>query len=343
METFIKSKGITDKSIIELVRQLIKVSSRTIMCSGIEFIINTYTIKVPKKMFEDDVYAKYPELLAILPRACSIITLNDSIIDVMEGPMKFAGRTNADEDPDEDQEEETVQTIFDYQKVKDWAKLRQLEIIKTTKANGKFAIVKIINGPNGPLLIVGSKNMHFIMEPTIEAIDDFITNNASSTIVISILNDIKKYLHILLGVDMMKLFTQYSLCGELCDGQHFTAGDNTVSWFGLFTNGIAMETMKCLTLLSEVGLKTVEFSKVYGTESSIEDLDNVFTSTRCEDGEGAVLRCQNVINGEIILVKTKSVAYIVKRMLRGILARDYSRMIPLLVKRFIDTQGYITD
>jgi hypothetical protein len=64
METFIESKKITDSKSIELVRQLIKVSSKTI--KGLDFVINTYTIKVPKKMFEDDVYAKYPELLNIL-------------------------------------------------------------------------------------------------------------------------------------------------------------------------------------------------------------------------------------------------------------------------------------
>ena len=339
METFIESKKITDIKSIKLVHQFIKFSSKTISCKGIEFVINTYTIKLPKNMFEDDVYAKYPELLNILPRACSIITNNGIVIGAMEGPTKFSGRTNVDEDPDEE-EQETEQTIFDFSKIKEWAELGQLEILKTTKANGKFAIVKIINGPNGPIMIVGSKNMHFLMEPTIDSIDAFIVENSASSIVNSILTDIKKYLHILLEPDMMKFFSSYSLCGELCDGLHFTAGDNTISWFGLFTNGIAMETMKCLTLLSNFGLKTVEFSKVYGPEMKVEDLENVFTAARCEDGEGTVLRCQNVETGNITLVKTKSVSYIVKRMLRGILERDFTRMIPLLLKRFIDTQSY---
>ena len=55
---------------------------------------------------------------------------------------------------------------------------------------------------------------------------------------------------------ILQIFNQgWSLAGEFCDGQHFTDGDNTISWFGFFKNGISMDFCKIcanMNILNEV-------------------------------------------------------------------------------------------
>ena len=96
------------------------------------------------------------------------------------------------------------------------------------------------------MIICGSKNYHILFE--IKDIDENISNNKNNNIMYSILCDIKNNLPNLEKI-REKFNEGYSLVGELCDGQHFVAGDNTISWFGLFKNGIPMETVEALDYL----------------------------------------------------------------------------------------------
>ncbi len=302
------------------------------------FTIYTYTVNLPKtkNTFEDTVYASNPHLLEVLPRACSIVVHEGTIICVLEGPTKFSGRTEIDEDPEDEQTEDMkAPTIYNHGQIVKWAKDHHLEIVETEKANGKFAICKFFTYRGQMFIFCGSKNNHIIT--TLETIDKDITTDKNE-IIVSILVDIRANYDKLLS--LFHLFEQgYSLVGELCDGQHFTPGDNTISWFGLFQNGNPLNDTDCFPILQKAGLKTVSYAVVFTPANDIAELDNVFLDSRCKSSEGSVLRCRNIHTGMVVLVKTKAIRYIVMRFLRQILLRGYKEVMRI-IERFVDAQGY---
>lgn len=112
----------------------------------------------------------------------------------------------------------------------------------------------------------------------------------------------------------------------------------------IFKSGQALDTIKSLDLLNSCGLKTVEYRKVFDISMNVVDLDLVFFASRCKNTEGSVLRCSNIQTGETqtgetILVKTKSVTYIVKRFMRQVLLKGYKE-ISQVINRFIQAQSY---
>ena len=245
MELFATCKklSLTDP-VIRLIRCQTKISG--------DYTIHTYTVNVPKNKFEDDIYSSNPELLKVLPRACSILvnssgrpsseTKDDSIISLLEGPTKFSGRTEIDEDPEENQAEavsdKKATTIYNHAMIMDWAKNHVLEIVETEKANGKFAICQIITHLGQRLILCGSKNNHILT--TIDNIESLL--QTENEIMKSILLDIRTNYEKL--ISLSDWFERgYSIVGELCDGQHFTDGDNTISWFGLFQNGVPLDDL----------------------------------------------------------------------------------------------------
>jgi hypothetical protein len=216
--------------------------------------------------------------------------------------------------------------------IMDWAKNHVLEIVETEKANGKFAICQIITHLGQTLILCGSKNNHILT--TIDGIESIL--QTENDIMKSILLDIRTNYDKLLALS--DWFSQgYSIVGELCDGQHFTDGDNTISWFGLFRNGIPLDD---LSIFQQYGLKSVPFSTVFTTKNDVSELDSVFLASRCKPNEGSVLRCRNISHPQtVVLVKTKSINYIVKRFTRQILLRGYKE-IERLRDRFVDAQRY---
>jgi hypothetical protein len=330
MDTFFTYKNIPPTPALE---KLISVGSKTFPISGKVYKVFTYGVKVPKGKYEDDIYASNPALLKILPRACSILTLDGKIITALEGPTKFSGRTPIDEEPEDDNTHiEIKDGIFDSRKILVWASIKNLEIVDTVKENGKFAIMKLVEHNGLTLFFGGSKNYHILEDINAESI------NERSVIINSIYTDVKNNL-----VNLQKLipkFNQgYSLVGELCDGQHFTSGDNTISWFGLFKNGDSCETMTTLSYLREIGIKTVGYSLVYTSDSNPCQTENIYRASRCRNDEGSVLRFRNTETGETILAKSKSVMYIVKRFMRQVLLRGYKN-IEDIRKRFVDASPY---
>lgn len=305
-----------------------------------KYKLYTYTLNLPKGKFEDDIYSSNPDLLKYLPRACSLLISDGQIIDSIEGPEKFSGKTDIDEDPEDNQDEVVAKStgIYDHGKVVSWANTGNLEIVETEKANGKFAICKIIFDAGQKILIAGSKNNHLVL--SWEQIDQTIQSENSNDIIIGILTDIKTHWDKLNSDEMLELFASgYSLAGELCDGQHFTPGDNTISWFGFFKSGQALDTIKSLGMLNLIGLKTVEFTKVFDSSNDVSQIDSIFLASRCKNTEGSVLRCTNTKSGETVLVKTKSVGYIVKRFARQVILRGY-KDIEKIRTRFIQAQKY---
>lgn len=338
MDYFIKFKNITENA--NKYYKLIKSNNKIFKVGELDYNLYTYTLVVPKNKFEDDIYEQNHDLLKYLPRACSIIVKNNNTIDSIEGPTKFSGKTNIDEDPEDDQEEQIGKYtgIYDHNKIISWADSGDLEIVETEKANGKFAIFKIIFDGNQTLLVAGSKNNHLVL--SYEQIDETISNHSNNDIIVSILLDIKTNWDKLNSKEILNLFVKgYSLAGELCDGQHFTDGDNTIRWFGFFKSGQTLDTIESLGLLNNIGLKTVEYTKIFNSQMNSSHLDSVFLASRCKNTEGSVLRCKNNKTNETILVKTKSVSYIVKRFMRQIILKGYKE-IEKIRNRFIQAQKY---
>jgi hypothetical protein len=330
MDTFFTYKNIPPTPLLE---KLISVGSKTFTIADKVYKVFTYGVKVPKGKYEDDIYSLNRVLLEILPRACSILTLDGEIITALEGPTKFSGRTPIDEDPEDDNTDiATKEGIFDSRKILGWASIKNLEIVDTVKENGKFAIMKLVEHNGLTLFFGGSKNYHILADINKESI------NEGSVIINSIYADVKKNLANLKKLTE-KFSEGYSLVGELCDGQHFTSGDNTISWFGLFKNGASCETMTTLSYLREIGIKTVGYSLVYTTDSNPCQTENIYRASRCRSDEGSVLRFRNTETGETILAKSKSVIYIVKRFMRQILLRGYKN-IEDIRKRFVDASAY---
>ena len=338
MDYFITLKHITENT--KQFDKIIKSNCKIFKIGESVYKLFTYTLNLPKNKFEDDVYGQNPDLLKYLPRACSILVRDNKIINSIEGPEKFSGKSDIDEDPEDNQDELITKNtgIYDHSKIITWANSNCLEIVETEKANGKFAICKIIFDEDKKLLLVGSKNNHFVLD--YEHIDETIQSQNSNDIIVGILTDIKQNWDYLNSQEIINLFLSgHSLAGELCDGQHFTPGDNTISWFGFFKSGQSLDTIKSLGLLNSVGLKTVEYGKVFDNSMGLSDLDSVYLASRCKNTEGSVLRCTNTITGETILVKTKSVSYIVKRFMRQVILKGYKE-IERIKTRFIQAQKY---
>jgi len=318
---------------------LISLRWKSFIINGEDYNLITFTLKTKKHQNEDDVYAKNPELLSILPRACSILVSPNGSVEPLVGPRKFAGKSAIDEDPDNDTDENVQDSgIFDYSKIMSWAQDNSLEIIETIKENGKFWIFRYTKDG---IILCGSKNNHIAFLP--DDIDRVIDENKHNEIMLTGLSDIKDNLDKLMNPMIREIFNKgYSLVGELCDGQHFfpiIPGQSAIKYFGFFLNGDAMETMCALNLIRSIGLDTVGFKPVFTPESDASTLDSVFKLSRCMDSEGAVLCCRNVKTGYIVLVKSKSVKYIVWRMFRQVLLRGYKE-IERIIKRFIDTAVY---
>ena len=338
MDCFFQLKTIITSALIVLCNRFIKVQTNTFPIESHVYTLHTYSIKVPKGKFEDSVYDENPSLLALLPRACSIVMYGETMVAVMEGPTKFSGRRGIDEDPEEGQDDTIASTIYDHGKIQCWADEGKLEIVDTQKANGKFAILKIVVHDGMQLIICGSKNYHKVL--SFEQMCSIIDDKTQSEIFTSILVDIRTNWSLYTSPRIMEQFSAgYSLVGELCDGQHFVSGDNSIHWFGFFINGASMETMSALHLLTECGITTVPYGVVFAKGSPSCELDAAFIGARCTQTEGSVLRCRNTETEETILVKSKSTYYIVLRFWRQILLKGYKEM-ESIRSRFIDAWEY---
>lgn len=319
----------------------IKIKKTVSVTGACHFNQYTITLRVPKNKFEDDVYSKHKELLDIVPRAYTIITVNsgdsEKVVSFVTGPRKFSGKNAADEDPENDDYKETG--IYDHNKVLDWAMNGELQIRSSEKANGKFALCRLFEYDGNSYITFGSKNYHItvLMDDLPQWIDENYT--PENAIIISIAHDIYKNIKKIMRISYI-FMKGYTLCGELCDGQHFVMGDNTIEWFGLFRFGECADTTFTKNILDEVELKTVSSNVVFTPEDAIEKIDIIIQAARCVKNEGAVLYFENSVTDEIILCKTKSTRYILMRMLRqAIINRGYMG-ITHFIKRVVDASDY---
>ena len=328
MEHFIKNHNLSRQDPI-----LNKISFKTVK-SGDGYQLYSFVLDVPKGQTEDAMYSKYPLLLDIVNRAEFYVVHNNELVAVAQGPRKFSGRTQIDEDP-EDDEESVPTNIYHHSETIEWANNHQLNIVETEKANGKFVILHLFFHRGVHRILCGTKTMPFIT--TFEDIHRDIEVN-KNTLFGPILTSIRDHYEDLLTLNQW--FSQgFSLVGELCDGQHFMPGDNRVVWFGMFRGKEVIDTVLCLNTLRDRRIPTVQFHTVFTPKSNISDLDEVFLRARCKNSEGSVLYLENVSTNKKVLVKTKSIVYIVKRFVRQVILRGYMHL-ESLQGRFIDAYEY---
>jgi hypothetical protein len=301
-----------------------------------ELKVYTYSIKPPKRGPDDEVYAKNPILVSLLPRAMSLIfNLQGDFLCILSGPCKFSGAQTLDEDEAEDGFDCSV---YDPAKTEEWITSETCEITKTIKANGKFAICTMFVHEGRSAIAFGSKNCHFVCY--VDDMDTFLHINPEvSDIVRSIGLDIFK------NITKLERLAEYfyngfSLVGELEDGMHFVPGDNTVSWFGLFKNGIPMEATSALSLISSFDIKTVKHEVVFNPGDPLDKLQHVLNMSKCDEGEGSVLYIRNVATGDTQLAKSKSAIYKLKRMFRQKWLWSPTTIDRSLISRVIETKDY---
>ena len=153
----------------------------------------------------------------------TLIFSNDGkYLDILLGPCKFSGKETLDED---DANYGQLNSIYNQEKTLSWVRSKNCEITKLTKANGKFAIMKLFKYNKKLSIAFGSKNLHHILY--IDNLIKLIESEEVTEIVKSIGKDIWNNLH-----NLTKLLPNfedgYTLVGELEDGMHFVPGDNTV-------------------------------------------------------------------------------------------------------------------
>ena len=320
------------------------------------FLLFTFTPKLNKKKgeTEDQFFAQNQSLAPILTRAHTLIlTIKDTEVFFWElqGPVKFTGRTNHDEDPEDESDEagSKIDDLFNMDQIIQIASESKLEIVSTEKANGKFVICSFFSFEGKTYFIGGSKNNHILFElAEIDSKIEEYSHDQGSEIIFKILLDVKNNLDYLLAPETFQKFQEgYSLCGELCDGQHFVPGDDTIEWFGFFKKGQSFDTICGFNLLTTNGLKTVSLYTVYDSaetpfvsrEEFMILFEHMIKTSRCSNKEGVVLRFRNKETNDTVLLKVKSVSYIVKRMAREKFKSGFSNMMDLQ-KRFVDAAQY---
>lgn len=303
----------------------------------------TYTVgskgKKGKGPGEDELYAGNPWLLEHIPRGFTLFVPEgtDEIVS-LSGPPKFSGNSVVDED----KMDGAASGIFNVGKVLEWEKSGALRITRLTKANGKFAIVRVVEIDGILYIFGGSKNCHKMCEFTQEAMKESIAewHAAGFELVADIFRCFLEQFEKLKALYDAGRFQECSLVGEYCDGLHLTPLDDGdvahIEWFSLFGRGGVIpggNVLNVLHTLRKVGLRTVDFETVDG---SVED---ALRLARCGLDEGNVLYFENTSTGEVQLCKSKAVFYILCRMFRQILTKG-SGTWSAFVRRVWETMDY---
>jgi len=299
--------------------------------------LTTYTFspKPPKGKADDEVYQQNPDLQSLLYRGMTLIFDTDTGIFVTDltGPRKFSGKDSRDDD------DNSGVVLFSMKRAATWSSENQCAIIQTSKANGKFVICKLFLHNDIVYVIFGSKNIHRTVE--LSLLSTFLEQDTDLSDILQALGqDILCHQDSLLK--LMDHFTtgNWTLLGELEDGLHFTPGDNTVAWIGLFRDGVSENNHETIQMLNEVGLRTVSSKVVYTPGDSIEKFHLAFQLARCSQDEGDVLVIRNIVTNEEMLCKSKSASYIFKRMAREKWKGNPTKFFSGLMTRVVETADY---
>jgi len=299
------------------------------------FVTYTFSPNPPNNKPDDMVFQKNPFLRGLLYRGMTLVfdaVSGDFIID-LTGPCKFSGNDSRDDD------DGSGVVLFSMKKAKTWASENKCVITQTAKANGKFVLCKLFFHQEQVYIIFGSKNVHRVVK--MSSLASFLEQQKDlNDILLALGHDILRHQESLFR--LLEYFTtgNWTLIGELEDGMHFTPGDNTVAWIGLFRNGISVANHETIQILNAMGLRTVSSDVVYTPDDSIDKFNRAFQLARCSQGEGDVLVVRNIVTGEEMLCKSKSASYIGKRMAREKWKANPTKFFEGLMTRFVATADY---
>lgn len=187
-------------SIPDYLKNLVKVTQTNYSINNVLFYVNTYSV-VPTRdngyFLDDNTYIKYPELIDLIPRGFSILSVDDIEICRLDGIQKFGGTTPLDEDCEYNN---TCYSLPDAGSIK-------VEFLE--KVNGKMAIFKILKYSGKYYIFGGSKNKHVIVD-----FDNEIDNDELHYKMIEVFkNDIKNTKNI-------DEYVNQTVIAEYMDGKH---------------------------------------------------------------------------------------------------------------------------
>ena len=259
--------------------------------SGI-FTIKTFSLRI-KGPFEDQIYLQNPELVTILPRACSDLYLDNQLIAQIRGLPKFDGTSIIDEDDLPENTEE--KTLTDYEKINRWNQEGVLETSFYEKVNGKFAICTLFIHNKTLMIFGGSKNKHLVTKFYQDQKED-----ENAQLADEILSALKKKLQKV--AEPEKLIGRM-IIAEYIDGKHLVYVIKPYLIF--FDQTLPDPLLKVQEILPKIkGIPTVE---------QLQDIRKI------RGIEGVVITYTN--GKEIIRQKHKTNWYVILRSIRELMCR----------------------
>ncbi|AYV86558.1 MAG: hypothetical protein Sylvanvirus3_12 [Sylvanvirus sp.] len=311
---------------------------------------------------DDQTYMNHKELISLLPRGCSDLYMNGSLIVSLRGLPKFDGTSAIDEDDVPFQgatEQDLVHraSLIDATLLQSWNDQKELETQIIEKANGKFAIAMLFQHPSSQIwcLFGGSKNVHVVIPLFNDENDEKNAMNKSKReheastkqksesllhfmILHRMAEDIRRYCSSNRSSSTdscCALLEKKALLAEYVDGKHLIYVDTLQLVY--FDTSLP----SCFTTLSSetmVGMPNKELLRAIRKK---------------EESEGVVLVYKNTRTGQVIRQKHKTEWYVILRSFRELLCSlstphfrivkdGSSKLIALLVKRLYErSHGYL--
>lgn len=262
-------------------------------------VLPTRRGKVCKRGPEDQTYYDHPELVKMVPRACSDLRLGDTVVARIRGLCKFDGTENgADEDdlPFEGATEEEIRknkSFLPLDEIREWAANGCLRTTFQEKVNGKMLAFTLFEHEGSPWIFGGSKNMH-VPHKLGDSIEG---TNLHDEILRQICSVLKTT-----SVDVRPLYGK-TICGEYVDGRHIVyVPEPYVVFFDP-------------TLPKELP-KPRELAEAVDGFPSPEALQ---AGRGIEGIEGEVINYTNTVTGQVHRQKHKTAWYIILRCWRELI------------------------
>lgn len=257
-----------------------------------DFKVVTYAVRPLRGRGPDDeTYAKYPELIKMVPRGFSELYYKGELVTTIRGLDKFDGTSRIDEDEDVGDSS----PIFDSKTVDEWSQQGVLEVNFTEKANGKFAIFTLFKMEDQVWMFGGSKNRHVPVP-----FNQPITGKDLHDV---ILRAIQAELNKLPASEVSSLIGK-TVVGEYVDGKHIVHTDRPYLVF-FNVHGTSLPTVKNL----------------YPTVRGLPSTEQLLAVRNLKNIEGVVIEYKNAKTGDLIRQKHKTNWYIIWRCWREILCR----------------------
>ncbi len=263
---------------------------------------------------EDETYARFPELVEIMPRSySSLIDGTGKTVVTLRGLSKFIATTGFD---DEDGDEMVQENTSVFQTLQSWEASGKLKVSFSEKLNGKFAIGMVftiwIKGKAETLLFGGSKNVHVCI-PLFQEI-------TGTDLHWRILKLFQRDVADMLLDAGDKESEQIEMMGEYCDNCHVIYDQKfSIPNIVYFEIVVSMSVGQCINYYSPVtrsrlSLPTANF--ILPSQKTLPTSQQLQALRELENTEGVVIHFHNTVTGEKIRQKHKTIYYVLLRALR---------------------------